>query len=147
MAAAAATAKSPQKSEEESGGAVQSVKNAFKIELQPSAGDIHSVEMKAEVKAEAEQKTEGAEEPNSGERNSLESADENDALADWRPSAAGSALRPRSFLSDTQVKVLADQFRRNALPNKYEMSGLAERIGVNKRVVQVKICREENGEN
>lgn len=58
-------------------------------------------------------------------------------LDEWRPSAAGSALRSRSFLSDQQLKVLADQFRRNPLPSKYELSALAERIGVNKRVVQV----------
>lgn len=62
---------------------------------------------------------------------------EDDMLAHWRPSGAGSVLRPRAFLSDAQVKTLADQFRRNPLPSKYELSALAERIGVNKRVVQV----------
>ncbi|KAL3078908.1 hypothetical protein niasHS_014690 [Heterodera schachtii] len=61
-----------------------------------------------------------------------------DILAEWRPSAnGGSALRPRAFLTDAQVKVLAEQFRRNSLPSKYQLSEMAEQIGVNKRVVQV----------
>uniref|UniRef100_A0A914H5P1 Zinc finger E-box-binding homeobox protein zag-1 n=1 Tax=Globodera rostochiensis TaxID=31243 RepID=A0A914H5P1_GLORO len=70
----------------------------------------------------------------------FDSAEENgaDILAEWRPSATGgSALRPRSFLSDAQVKILAEQFRHNLLPSKYQLSEMAERIGVNKRVVQV----------
>jgi hypothetical protein len=50
---------------------------------------------------------------------------------DWRP------LRSRSFLTDAQVAVLHTQFRRNPFPSKYELSAVAERIGVNKRVVQV----------
>uniref|UniRef100_A0A914WD68 Uncharacterized protein n=1 Tax=Plectus sambesii TaxID=2011161 RepID=A0A914WD68_9BILA len=50
---------------------------------------------------------------------------------DWRP------LRSRSFLTDAQVAVLYSQFRRNPFPSKYELSAVAERIGVNKRVVQV----------
>jgi hypothetical protein len=58
-------------------------------------------------------------------------------LDEWRPTAAGSALRSRSFLSDEQLKLLADQFRRNPLPSKYELSALAEKCAVNKRVVQV----------
>lgn len=50
---------------------------------------------------------------------------------DWRP------LRSRSFLTDAQVGVLTAQFKRNPFPSKYELSALAEQIGVNKRVVQV----------
>lgn len=50
---------------------------------------------------------------------------------DWRP------LRSRSFLTDAQVAILATQFKRNPFPSKYELSALAEQIGVNKRVVQV----------
>uniref|UniRef100_A0A1I8BHP5 Homeobox domain-containing protein n=1 Tax=Meloidogyne hapla TaxID=6305 RepID=A0A1I8BHP5_MELHA len=59
-------------------------------------------------------------------------------LDEWRhSSAAGSVLRSRSFLSDQQLRILAEQFRRNSLPSKYELSSLAEKINVNKRVVQV----------
>lgn len=58
---------------------------------------------------------------------------------DWRP------LRSRSFLTDAQVGILSTQFKRNPFPSKYELSALAEQIGVNKRVVQVggqiKLCR------
>lgn len=50
---------------------------------------------------------------------------------DWRP------LRSRSFLTDAQVQILSQQFKRNPFPSKYELSALAEQIGVNKRVVQV----------
>lgn len=50
---------------------------------------------------------------------------------DWRP------LRSRSFLTDAQVAILSTQFKRNPFPSKYELSALAEQIGVNKRVVQV----------
>ncbi len=50
---------------------------------------------------------------------------------DWRP------LRSRSFLSDEQVGHLHTRFRRNPFPSKYELSEMAEQIGVNKRVVQV----------
>uniref|UniRef100_A0A0N5A767 Zinc finger E-box-binding homeobox protein zag-1 n=1 Tax=Parastrongyloides trichosuri TaxID=131310 RepID=A0A0N5A767_PARTI len=50
---------------------------------------------------------------------------------DWKP------LRSRSFLSDTQVATLYNQFKKNRFPSKYELSALAEQIGVNKRVVQV----------
>lgn len=50
---------------------------------------------------------------------------------EWRP------LRSRSFLSDDQVLVLQNHFRRNPFPNKYELSALADQINVGKRVVQV----------
>uniref|UniRef100_A0A915J7L6 Uncharacterized protein n=1 Tax=Romanomermis culicivorax TaxID=13658 RepID=A0A915J7L6_ROMCU len=50
---------------------------------------------------------------------------------DWRP------LRSRSFLSDEQVAILHDHFRSNPFPNKYELSMLADRVNVGKRVVQV----------
>ncbi|CAD6194577.1 unnamed protein product, partial [Caenorhabditis auriculariae] len=50
---------------------------------------------------------------------------------DWRP------LRSRSFLNDSQVAVLQTHFKRNPFPSKYELSAVAEQIGVNKRVVQV----------
>ncbi|WKY07095.1 hypothetical protein Q1695_006920 [Nippostrongylus brasiliensis] len=50
---------------------------------------------------------------------------------DWRP------LRSRSFLTDAQVTVLNTHFKRNPFPSKYELSAVAEQIGVNKRVVQV----------
>ncbi|KAK6029467.1 homeobox domain protein [Ostertagia ostertagi] len=50
---------------------------------------------------------------------------------DWRP------LRSRSFLTDAQVAVLNTHFKRNPFPSKYELSAVAEQIGVNKRVVQV----------
>uniref|UniRef100_A0A8L8KLB8 Zinc finger E-box-binding homeobox protein zag-1 n=1 Tax=Heligmosomoides polygyrus TaxID=6339 RepID=A0A8L8KLB8_HELPZ len=50
---------------------------------------------------------------------------------DWRP------LRSRSFLTDAQVAILNSHFKRNAFPSKYELSAVAEQIGVNKRVVQV----------
>lgn len=49
----------------------------------------------------------------------------------WKP------LRSRSFLTDTQVAVLNSHFKRNPFPSKYELSAVAEQIGVNKRVVQV----------
>jgi hypothetical protein len=52
---------------------------------------------------------------------------------DWKP------LRSRSFLSDDQVAVLSEQFKRNPFPSKYELSALAEKINVNKRVVQVNL--------
>lgn len=51
--------------------------------------------------------------------------------ATWKP------LRSRSFLTDAQVAVLHAHFRRNPFPSKYELSAVAEQIGVNKRVVQV----------
>jgi hypothetical protein len=54
-----------------------------------------------------------------------------DSTNPWRP------LRSRSFLGDTQIAVLASQYKRNPFPSKYEMSALAEQIHVNKRVVQV----------
>uniref|UniRef100_A0A158P6T5 Homeobox domain-containing protein n=1 Tax=Angiostrongylus cantonensis TaxID=6313 RepID=A0A158P6T5_ANGCA len=50
---------------------------------------------------------------------------------DWRP------LRSRSFLTDAQVAILNTHFKRNPFPSKYELSAVAEQIGVNKRVVQV----------
>uniref|UniRef100_A0A1I7T2B3 Zinc finger E-box-binding homeobox protein zag-1 n=1 Tax=Caenorhabditis tropicalis TaxID=1561998 RepID=A0A1I7T2B3_9PELO len=50
---------------------------------------------------------------------------------DWRP------LRSRSFLNDSQVAILQNHFKRNPFPSKYELSAVAEQIGVNKRVVQV----------
>lgn len=49
----------------------------------------------------------------------------------WRP------LRSRSFLTDAQVVILHSHFKRNPFPSKYELSAVAEQIGVNKRVVQV----------
>ncbi|KAM3726173.1 Zinc finger E-box-binding homeobox protein [Dirofilaria immitis] len=49
----------------------------------------------------------------------------------WKP------LRSRSFLTDAQVAVLHAHFKRNPFPSKYELSAVAEQIGVNKRVVQV----------
>ncbi|CAJ0928518.1 unnamed protein product, partial [Mesorhabditis belari] len=49
----------------------------------------------------------------------------------WRP------MRSRSFLTDAQVAILQNHFQRNPFPSKYELSAVAEQIGVNKRVVQV----------
>ncbi|VDK89278.1 unnamed protein product [Litomosoides sigmodontis] len=49
----------------------------------------------------------------------------------WKP------LRSRSFLTDAQVAILHAHFKRNPFPSKYELSAVAEQIGVNKRVVQV----------
>uniref|UniRef100_A0AC35GWP5 Homeobox domain-containing protein n=1 Tax=Panagrolaimus sp. PS1159 TaxID=55785 RepID=A0AC35GWP5_9BILA len=46
-------------------------------------------------------------------------------------------LRSRSFLTDSQVAILTTHFKRNPFPSKYDLSALAEQIGVNKRVVQV----------
>uniref|UniRef100_A0A915PXD0 Homeobox domain-containing protein n=1 Tax=Setaria digitata TaxID=48799 RepID=A0A915PXD0_9BILA len=51
--------------------------------------------------------------------------------AAWKP------LRSRSFLTDAQVAILHAHFKRNPFPSKYELSAVAEQIGVNKRVVQV----------
>uniref|UniRef100_A0A1I7ZK34 Zinc finger E-box-binding homeobox protein zag-1 n=1 Tax=Steinernema glaseri TaxID=37863 RepID=A0A1I7ZK34_9BILA len=51
--------------------------------------------------------------------------------SEWRP------LRSRSFLTDAQVAILHTQYKRNPFPSKYELSAMAEQIGVNKRVVQV----------
>uniref|UniRef100_A0A915D125 Uncharacterized protein n=1 Tax=Ditylenchus dipsaci TaxID=166011 RepID=A0A915D125_9BILA len=51
--------------------------------------------------------------------------------SDWKP------MRSRSFLTDVQVGILGEQFKRNRFPSKYELSALAEQICVNKRVVQV----------
>uniref|UniRef100_A0AC35GWS6 Homeobox domain-containing protein n=1 Tax=Panagrolaimus sp. PS1159 TaxID=55785 RepID=A0AC35GWS6_9BILA len=45
-------------------------------------------------------------------------------------------LRSRSFLTDSQVAILTTHFKRNPFPSKYDLSALAEQIGVNKRVVQ-----------
>lgn len=50
---------------------------------------------------------------------------------EWKP------MRSRSFLTDAQVGLLEQQFKRNRFPSKYDLSALAEKIGVNKRVVQV----------
>ncbi|VDM32177.1 unnamed protein product [Toxocara canis] len=66
---------------------------------------------------------EGAEVESSGHE-----TPKNDA---WRP------LRSRSFLTDAQVAILLTHFKRNPFPSKYELSAVAEQIGVNKRVVQV----------
>ncbi|PAV90835.1 hypothetical protein WR25_06272 [Diploscapter pachys] len=52
-------------------------------------------------------------------------------------SEGGRPLRSRSFLTDSQVAVLQTHFKRNPFPSKYELSAVAEQIGVNKRVVQV----------
>jgi len=53
------------------------------------------------------------------------------SVEDWRP------LRSRSFLSEEQLAVLHEHFRLNPFPNKYELTALADKIGVSKRVVQV----------
>uniref|UniRef100_A0A8R1HW64 Uncharacterized protein n=1 Tax=Caenorhabditis japonica TaxID=281687 RepID=A0A8R1HW64_CAEJA len=58
-------------------------------------------------------------------------ASDGKASPDWRP------LRSRSFLNDSQVAILQNHFKRNPFPSKYELSAVAEQIGVNKRVVQV----------
>ncbi|GMT24063.1 hypothetical protein PFISCL1PPCAC_15360, partial [Pristionchus fissidentatus] len=50
---------------------------------------------------------------------------------EWKP------LRSRSFLNENQLAILQTHYRRNAFPSKYELSSVAEQIGVNKRVVQV----------
>ncbi|KAF8375494.1 zag-1, partial [Pristionchus pacificus] len=50
---------------------------------------------------------------------------------EWKP------LRSRSFLNESQLAILQTHYRRNAFPSKYELSSVAEQIGVNKRVVQV----------
>lgn len=55
----------------------------------------------------------------------------NSGSIDWKP------MRSRSFLTDAQVDILNEQFKRNRFPSKYELSALAECISVNKRVVQV----------
>lgn len=55
----------------------------------------------------------------------------NSTNVDWKP------MRSRSFLTDAQVDILNEQFKRNSFPSKYELSALAECISVNKRVVQV----------
>lgn len=55
----------------------------------------------------------------------------NSTITDWKP------MRSRSFLTDAQVEILNEQFKRNSFPSKYELSALAECISVNKRVVQV----------
>lgn len=68
---------------------------------------------------------------------------------EWKP------LRSRSFLNESQLAILQTHyrycfpffsffnvflsFRRNAFPSKYELSSVAEQIGVNKRVVQVRL--------
>lgn len=54
-------------------------------------------------------------------------------INDWKP------IRSRSFLTDNQVQILSQQFKRNRLPSKYELSALSEQIGVNRRVVQVNL--------
>ncbi|KAI1726557.1 zinc-finger double domain-containing protein [Ditylenchus destructor] len=50
---------------------------------------------------------------------------------DWKP------MRSRSFLTDAQVAILDQHFKKNRFPSKYDLSALAVKIGVNKRVVQV----------
>ncbi|VDK45237.1 unnamed protein product [Anisakis simplex] len=64
-------------------------------------------------------------------RNSANSHRSNNNNETWRP------LRSRSFLTDAQVGILLTHFKRNPFPSKYELSAVAEQIGVNKRVVQV----------
>lgn len=64
----------------------------------------------------------------SGTTESFRTTPRNDT---WRP------LRSRSFLTDVQVLILHSHFKRNPFPSKYELSAVAEQIGVNKRVVQV----------
>ncbi|VDN40638.1 unnamed protein product [Gongylonema pulchrum] len=63
--------------------------------------------------------------------NGLELPNSGGATGTWRP------LRSRSFLTDAQVAILHSHFKRNPFPSKYELSAVAEQIGVNKRVVQV----------
>uniref|UniRef100_A0A914ZIZ9 Uncharacterized protein n=1 Tax=Parascaris univalens TaxID=6257 RepID=A0A914ZIZ9_PARUN len=68
----------------------------------------------------------------SAEGAGMESSDQRTPKNDsWRP------LRSRSFLTDAQVAILLTHFKRNPFPSKYELSAVAEQIGVNKRVVQV----------
>ncbi|CAB3406036.1 unnamed protein product [Caenorhabditis bovis] len=62
---------------------------------------------------------------------SEEGSQDGKSSPDWRP------LRSRSFLNDSQVAILQNHFKRNPFPSKYELSAVAEQIGVNKRVVQV----------
>ncbi len=84
------------------------------------------------VKSSPEPKASPAGSSNSGDSQDQKSSQERRSpLSDWRP------LRSRSFLTDAQVAVLHTQFRRNPFPSKYELSTIAERIAVNKRVVQV----------
>lgn len=52
---------------------------------------------------------------------------------DWKP------MRSRSFLTDAQVAILDQHFKKNRFPSKYDLSALAVKIGVNKRVVQVRM--------
>ncbi|EGT46839.1 hypothetical protein CAEBREN_31083 [Caenorhabditis brenneri] len=72
-----------------------------------------------------------APEQNGNESMANGSGSDGKASPDWRP------LRSRSFLNDSQVAILQNHFKRNPFPSKYELSAVAEQIGVNKRVVQV----------
>ncbi|KAL3089202.1 hypothetical protein niasHT_021146 [Heterodera trifolii] len=119
----------------------ENVLEEFMIEQQKKEKEQRNV-AKEETKMEAEKDEAKHTELTTLEENfdfARQNDDETfDILAEWRPSAnGGSALRPRAFLTDAQVKVLAEQFRRNSLPSKYQLSEMAEQIGVNKRVVQV----------
>ncbi|CAI5449771.1 unnamed protein product [Caenorhabditis angaria] len=79
------------------------------------------------VEAEAEPEPEPEPEAEESSRENVKEA----GSPDWRP------LRSRSFLNDSQVAILQNHFKRNPFPSKYELSAVAEQIGVNKRVVQV----------
>lgn len=102
------------------------VKSDFNQEIKEEATTTGTEESESEIKMETDEMKEPQE------------VSKEDQGIDWRP------LRSRSFLTDAQVAILSTQFKRNPFPSKYELSALAEQIGVNKRVVQVgghiKLC-------
>lgn len=113
----------------------QSSQSSVKLEPTSAAAAVNQKEDRAVKEEVKKEESDGGLEDDQLEN---ELQDKSDAVSsasggggDWRP------LRSRSFLTDAQVAVLYAQFRRNPFPSKYELSAVAERIGVNKRVVQV----------
>lgn len=108
--------------------------------VSPTAQSVAQVGANSDTKSVVDKEEETKMEMEEGEKEdersvspnlSLNSVKSNSGREDWRP------LRSRSFLTDDQVTVLQAQFHRNPFPSKYELSALADQIGVNKRVVQV----------
>lgn len=106
--------------------------------------------VKEEVKEEIKEETsDDKEDETKMEEGHASPTDPDPSQEAWRP------LRSRSFLTDAQVlspgqsssnqqsfqvTILQNHFKRNPFPSKYELSAVAEQIGVNKRVVQVSCC-------
>lgn len=107
-----------------------------KVDITSTSGENHDERNESEMLAE-DKKTD---EMNRNDQVKSESPTLSNCSGDeWKP------LRSRSYLSDEKISLLQGHFRRNPFPSKYELSALAEQIGVAKRVVQVRDRFELNG--